>query len=335
MCSQLLDGVPMKRLAVLILNYNNREYLAPCLDSLIQSLQSVSHDIWILDNASTDGSAAWAREHYPTIRVLENARNGGFAYGNNRGLEQIGIGQNSATDPTEYEYVLLLNPDTEVHRDALPLMLAYLDQNPRVGVVGPRMIRPDGSLDTGCKRSEPTPWRTLAHLTGLRRLFPKSPVWAGYICGYVKHNETAAVDSVMGACQLMRSSALQKVGLLDEDTFFMYGEDLDHCVRFRHAGWQVVYFPEAGVRHHKGAATRKQSGRMILEFHRAMWAFHQKHYAANMPWLGNLLILVATRGLGWSKWVLNSVSPPDRRHVGSAKIVFGAHDWHTQPDKHR
>ncbi len=311
----------MKRLAVLILNYNNREYLEACLDALAQGLQGISHDTWFLDNASTDGSAAWVREHYPDIRVLENPENKGFAYGNNRGLEQIGIGGAPISATLGHEYVLLLNPDTEVEKAALPRMLSYMDTHPQTGVVGPRMIRPDGSLDTGCKRSEPTPWKSLAHMTGLRRFFPHSPIWAGYSCGYVKDDEAAFVDSVMGACQLMRAEALREVGLLDEDTFFMYGEDLDHCVRFRRQGWQVVYLPKARVLHHKGAATRKDSGRMILEFHRAMWTFHRKHYAADTPWLGNALVRTAAWGLGWVKWTLNGLQPPDRRHVGSATIV--------------
>ena len=313
----------MKHLAIFILNYNNREYLEACFDALGQGLAGVSHDTWFLDNASTDGSAAWVREHLPDVRVLENPENRGFAYGNNRGLEQIGVGEDPEPVSLGYEYVLLLNPDTEVEREALPRMLSYMDRHPRTGVVGPRMIRPDGSLDTGCKRREPTPWMSLTHMTGLRRWFPRSPIWAGYSCGYVNEDEVACIDSVMGACQMMRATALLEVGLLDEDTFFMYGEDLDHCVRFRRKGWQVVYLPEARVLHHKGAATRKDSGRMILEFHRAMWTFHRKHYADNTPWLGNAVIRTAAFGLGWAKWVLNRLLPPEQRHVGSANIVDG------------
>ena len=122
----------MKRLAVLILNYNNREYLEACLDALAQGLRGISHDTWFLDNTSTDGSTAWVREYYPDVRVLENPKNKGFPHGNNRGLERMGIGGTPNSASLGHEYVLLLNPAIEVEKAALQRMLSYMDTHLQV-----------------------------------------------------------------------------------------------------------------------------------------------------------------------------------------------------------
>lgn len=309
-----------RRLAVVILNYNNIEYLSACMEHLRRALEGIRHEIWLVDNASTDGSALFAREWFPEIRIIESNFNGGFAYGNNLALVRLGFGSEDREREPRFPYVLLLNPDTEVERSALWRMLAYLDANPDAGVVGPCMVRPSGELDSGCKRGEPTPVASLLHMSGLSRLRPRSPVWARYHMGHVGAADTADVDSVMGACQLMRGSAMKEVGLLDDATFYMYGEDLDYCVRFRRAGWRVVYLGPARVLHHKGASTRKSSARMIREFHRAMIAFHRKHYAGRLPSLINAAIYGAVWSLGLLQILVNSLRPPAQRHVGSAGV---------------
>lgn len=306
-------------LAIIILNFNNREYLPACFDTLDAALRGIRHEIWFVDNCSSDGSPEYVRRRAPAAHVMVMERNGGFSYGNNRGLMDAGFGPDSSAGPPPFPYVMLLNPDTEVDPDALLRMLVYMDRHPDVGVTGPKMIRPNGELDTGCKRGEPTPATALYHMLGLARLFPQSPRFARYGMGYIDDDETAEVDSVMGACQMMRGTALRQVGLMDEETFFMYGEDLDFCIRFRRLGWRVVYLPTARVLHHKGAATRKTSGRMIREFHRAMAAFHRKHYAADTPWFVNGVIYGAIWLLGWIKFGLNRLRPPEERFVGSAR----------------
>ena len=306
-------------LAVIILNFNNAEYLKPCFEAVFAALQGCSHEIWLVDNQSTDGSPAYVRARYPQVNVLVTAENGGFSYGNNRGLERVGFGAAARPRPPRFRYVLLLNPDTEVEPAALRTMMAYLDAHAGVGVVGPKMVRPNGELDPGCKRGEPTPAAAFFHMSGLSALFPRHPALGRYRMSHVGDDETADVDSVMGACQLMRGRALKQVGLMDEDAFFMYGEDLDFCVRFRRLGWRVVYLPEAVVLHHKGAATRKQSGAMILEFHRAMAIFHRKHYAPRTPAVINGAVYASAWLLGHLKFALNWLRPPARRYVGSAK----------------
>ncbi len=305
-------------LAVIILNYNNVEYLPACMRHLRAALTGIRHEIWLVDNASSDGTPDFVRTQFPEVQVIEAPFNGGFSAGNNLALVRLGFGPEDRDRVPGFSYVLFLNPDTEVARTALLQMLLYMDHHPDVGVVGPRMTRPDGTLDESCKRGEPTPLTALLHMAGLSRIRPPRRFRARYHMGHIPATAIADVDSVMGACQMMRGSALQQVGLLDETAFFMYGEDLDHCVRFRRAGWRVVYLGAAQVLHHKGAATRKSSGHMILEFHRAMAAFHRKHYAATMPTLVNAVIYASIWLLGWCKYVLDWLRPPARRYVGSA-----------------
>ncbi len=312
--------LPLNRgLAVIILNHNNVEYLPACLQHLQAALAGIRHEVWLVDNASSDGAPDFVRARFPAVQVIEAPFNGGFSAGNNLALVRLGYGPEDRERPSDFFCVLFLNPDTEVDRTALLRMLLYMDAHPEVGVVGPCMIRPEGTLDRGCKRGEPTPLTSFLHLTGLSRILPHSRLLARYHMGHVPASATADVDSVMGACQLMRGRALKQVGLLDETTFFMYGEDLDHCIRFRRLGWRVVYLGAARVLHHKGAATRKRSGQMIVEFHRAMVAFHRKHYAATLPTFLNLVIYASVWLLGWIKYVLNLLRPPARRYVGSAR----------------
>ncbi len=306
-------------LAVIILNHDNIEYLPACMRHLQAAVAGIRHEIWLVDNASSDGAPDFVRAQFPEVQVIEAPFNGGFSAGNNLALVRLGYGPEDRERDSRFAYVLFLNPDTEVEQTALLRMLLYMDAHPDVGVVGPRMIRPDGVLDPSCKRGEPTPSTAFLHMTGLARILPHRRYGTRYHMDHVAAAETAEVDSVMGACQLMRGSALKQVGLLDETTFFMYGEDLDHCLRFRRAGWRVVYLGAAQVLHHKGAATRKSSGRMILEFHRAMAAFHRKHYAETMPTCVNAVIYASVWLLGRFKYVLNLGRSPARRHVGSAR----------------
>ena len=308
-------------LAVIILNYNNIEYLPACMRHLRAALAGIKHEVWLVDNASSDGTPDFVRAQFPEVQVIEAPFNGGFSAGNNLALVRLGYGPEDRDLDPNFSYVLFLNPDTEIEQTALLQMLLYMDAHPDVGVVGPRMTRPDGELDKSCKRGEPTPWASFLHLAGLSRIVPHSRHWARYHMGHVSATETAEVDSVMGACQMMRGSALKQVGLLDETTFFMYGEDLDHCVRFRRAGWRVVYLGAAQVLHHKGTATRKRSGQMILEFHRAMASFHRKHYAATTPAFINAVVYAAVWLLGRLKYVHNLLRPPARRYVGSARSI--------------
>jgi len=202
---------------------------------------------------------------------------------------------------------LLLNADTELPPDALARVVAFADANRDIGVVGPKLVRPDGTLDLACRRSFPTPMVSAYHMLGLARLFPKSRIFGRYNLTYLDENEGAEVDSVVGAFMLVRREAIRDVGLLD-DTFFMYGEDLDWAYRLKAAGWRVYYYPEVTVLHVKRASSR-QNPRSKVEFWRSMEIFYRKHYACGTSRLLHCLIISVLRfQTSVTKWRVNMQS---------------------------
>lgn len=261
-------------LGIVILNYNTRDLLRDCLRSL-EATRGVETEIIVVDNASHDDSVAMVRSEFPNIRVIASETNGGYAYGNNLALREF------LARPNPPRALMLLNTDTVVPPDALKLLLEFLDAHPDAGIVGPKLTLRDGSLDLACRRSFPTPQVSFYHMLGLSKLFPKSKRFGRYNLTYLDENETTQVDSVVGAAMMMRTRALQQAGLLDE-TFFMYGEDLDLALRIKQSGWNAYYYPRAQIRHYKRESS-KQSKKAQIEFYRAMYIFYEKHYRATTP----------------------------------------------------
>ena len=188
-------------------------------------------------------------------------------------------------------YVLLLNSDCFVQPDTLQLTARFLDCHPDAGVVGARLRLRDGTLDLACRRAFPTPAGAFWKLAGIARRFPANPRFAQYNLTFLDPDKISEVDAVSGAYMLVRLSAIDDAGLLDE-AFFMYGEDLDWAYRIKQRGWKVYYDPEAEALHYKGSSSSRQSYRMILHFYHAMYVFHRKHYAPDMvPPLRWLIVL--------------------------------------------
>lgn len=261
-------------LGIVVLNYNTRELLGDCLRSLAET-RGVEIDVTVVDNASRDDSAGMMRAEFPNVRLMASETNGGYAYGNNLALREF------MARPNPPRALMLLNTDTVVPPDALERMMNFLDAHPDAGIVGPKLILRDGSLDLACRRSFPTPQISFYRMLGLSKLFPKSKTFGRYNLTYLDENETAQVDSVVGAAMLMRTQALEQAGLLDE-TFFMYGEDLDLALRIKQKGWSAYYYPGAQIMHYKRESSR-QSKKAQLEFYRAMYIFYEKHYRATTP----------------------------------------------------
>jgi N-acetylglucosaminyl-diphospho-decaprenol L-rhamnosyltransferase len=304
---------PGRDLAVVIVNYNTREYLDPCLAALPAALAGLDAETWVVDNASPDDSVNFVRQHHPEVNLIASPRNGGYAYGNNLGLRAAGFSSNATPC---FRHALLLNPDTVPAPGSLARLVEFLDANPSVGICGPRVQRPDGSLDRACRRGAPTPLVCFYQLSGLSRLFPRSRHFARYNLTYLPEHQQSDVDAVVGACMLLRGAALQQVALLDE-RFFMYGEDLVLCLRVKAAGWRVVYYPAVELMHYKGRSTRKSSERMIREFYRSMDLFHEKHFAASTTPAVNLAVRLAVR-IGCSLALARDLHrPPEARRVGS------------------
>lgn len=281
-------------LAIIIVNYNVCGLLRRCLQSVYTSEGDFTFEVCVVDNASTDDSVIMVREEFPQVKLIANQQNLGYPAANNQGLRHLGV--DSPAKKEQPTYCLLLNPDTEVPTDAFAKLLAYLDQNPDVAVVGPKLVMLDGRLDLACRRSFPTPTTSIYRMTGLSRIFPTSRRFGRYNMTYLDEDVTADVDSVVGAFMMVRTLAIDQVGLMDE-RFWMYGEDLDWAKRIKDAGWRVVYNPEVTVLHVKRASSR-QNSRANVEFYRAMLIFYYKHYYSQTPWPLHWIIImgVAVKG---------------------------------------
>ncbi len=299
-------------LAIVILSYNTRDLLRACLASVYASRLDGAFAVYVVDNCSTDGSAAMVRAEFPAAQVFEQVRNAGYPAGNNVGLRAAGFCRG-----VHARYALLLNPDTLLGPGHLAEMLAFMEAHPEAGAATARLVRQDGSLDKACRRSFPTPASSFYRLSGLARLFPRSPRFAQYNLDYLDANEVAEVDAVAGSFMLIRGPVLDAVGLLDE-RFFMYGEDIDLCYRIKERGWKIYYNPAVTVLHYKGAASRQRSTASTVHFYRAMALFHDKHYRARTFFLVNWLVYLGIATLGALALVRNALRPPARRRVASA-----------------
>lgn len=272
-------------LDVVIVNHNTADLLVDCLESLhAGGLDGLEACVWVVDNGSTDGSAAAVRTGFPDVRLIESGGNPGFAAANNLALARAGHrlgGPAPSGSDGRPRHALLLNPDTLVPPSALAALVDALEAERDLGAVGPRLVLPDGSLDLACRRSFPTPEVAFYRFSGLARRFPSSPRFGRYNMTFLPEDEPADVDSVVGACMLVRGEAIAAVGVLDE-RFWMYGEDLDWALRLRRAGWRVGYRPNVVIRHVKRASSRA-SAKARYEFQRAMWLFYDKHYRATTP----------------------------------------------------
>ncbi len=284
-------------LAIIIVNYNASALLSGCLTSVFASAGGFSYTVCVVDNGSSDDSVAMMSDHFPQAGLIVSETNLGFSAGNNLALRQLGLsdGQLPRNGPFP-RYTLLLNNDTVLPANALADMIQFMDERPDLGVAGPRVRRPDGTLDLACRRSFPTPWVSFCRMTRLSRLFPRSKRFNAYNLSYLPEDAVHPVDSVVGAYMQVRTQAIVEVGLLDE-AYFMYGEDLDWAKRIKSAGWEVWYNGEVEITHVKEASSRR-SRKARRAFYEAMWIFYRKHYRANSSWILDKLIWLSIALIG-------------------------------------
>lgn len=265
-------------LSIVIVNYNSGEHLPKCLVSLEKNLQGVDHEVVVVDNASTDGGVAKVKAAFPSVNFLENLQNLGFSAANNQGIKK-------ATG----EYVLLLNHDTEVKEGAIQNLLEFMEKYPEAGACGPKVLNSDGSIQHQCKRGFPTPLSILFYISGLSKRFPKNPLFGHYLMTHLDPDKVNEIDSLSGACMLIRKSILDKIGGLDT-SFFLYGEDIDLCYRIKEAGWKIYYVPQAEIIHYGGVGSRTMSSKGIRAFHESMFIFYDKHYKKKYPFFVTWLV---------------------------------------------
>jgi len=251
--------------SVVIPSYNTRELIEQALRTVEAASEGLQVEVFVVDNASHDGSPDMVRERFPATRLICNEANLGFAAANNQAFRE-------ATG----RYVLLLNSDTIVRPDTLRVLVQFLDAHPDAAAAGCRILNPDGTLQLESRRGFPTPMAALYKLCGLSRLFPRSRRFGHYNLTYLDPGQVTEVDALSGSCMMVRRQVLDEVGLLDE-AYFMYGEDLDWCYRMRQAGWRIYYVPETEIIHFKGESGRPEPMRIQFRKSRAMAIFVQKH----------------------------------------------------------
>lgn len=278
------------RLSVVIVNYNVKYFLEQCLESVYHSCVETAKggrlevEVWVVDNASVDGSVEMVRSRYPQVHLIENLENVGFARANNLALRECGG-----------EYALLLNPDTVVEQDTLVKCVDFMEEHPDCGGLGVKMINGEGEYLKESKRGFPTPGASFFKVSGLIRLFPHNRRIAAYYMGHLPDDEVNQVDILPGAFLMVRREALEKVGLLDE-SYFMYGEDIDFSWRIRLAGYKNYYVPTARIIHYKGESTKRGSLNYVYTFYNAMSIFVQHYFSGKNARMFNLLLHVAIWG---------------------------------------
>jgi GT2 family glycosyltransferase len=261
-------------LTIIIVTWNSEEFIRNCLDSIFLSQANFSSEVIVVDNNSSDETAKIVEQLYPQVNLIQNKENLGYAKGNNQGIEQ-----------SRGEYILLLNPDTQLLEDSLSLMYRFMEENPSIGALGPKLLNPDRTVQPSC-REFPTFSTLIWEFSGISRLFPKSRVFGRWRMGYFDFDKQREVDQPMASCLMLRRAALEDVGIFDE-SFAMFFNDVDLCYRIKKRGWKIFFYPEAKVIHHKGASTRKAKARMIWLSHFAFYKFFKKHKTG----LANRLLL--------------------------------------------
>ncbi|NCO54220.1 MAG: glycosyl transferase family 2 [Bacteroidetes bacterium CG02_land_8_20_14_3_00_31_25] len=255
------------KLSVIIVNYNVKHFLEQCLNSVFNSSKKIEVEVFVVDNHSVDGSCQMVKEKFQNVYLIENKENLGFSKANNQAIKIA-----------KSEYVLLLNPDTVVEESTFEKIIEFMDSNAQAGGLGVKMIDGKGSFLPESKRGLPTPSVAFYKIFGISKIFPKSKTFNRYHLGFLNKEKIHEIEILSGAFMLLRKKALDKIGLLDE-TFFMYGEDIDISYRLILGGYKNYYFPETTIIHYKGESTKKGSINYVRMFYNAMAIFAHKHFS--------------------------------------------------------
>lgn len=277
-------------LSVVIVNYQTYELTRNTINSIFEYSYPFSYEILVVDNASSDDSLSKLQDYFKDkVTFIASKENNGFAAGNNQAL-RIAKGR----------YVLLLNSDTIVWENTLEDIYNYMEEHTDVGASGCRVLLENGDLDKACKRSFPNVKNSFFRLFHI----PTNSKDDNYNLDDLPDDEIYEIDCLTGAFMFMRAEALNEAGLLDE-TFFMYGEDIDLCYRIKKAGWKIIYYGESKITHLKGASSKKQKNKLIYEFYRAMYIYYKKHHAKESSFLVNIVVYIGIAVLCVLKLFLN------------------------------
>jgi GT2 family glycosyltransferase len=271
----------VKDLSIIIVSYNVAYFLEQTLRSVHQALAGLEVEIIVIDNASSDNSVAMIQQVFPQVKLIANAENVGFSKANNQGIA-IAKGK----------YILLLNPDTVIGENTLRCCFDFAEQHPELGGLGVKMIDGSGHFLPESKRGLPTPWVSFYKLFGLSALFPTSQKMGKYYMSYLPENKTHEVEILSGAFMWLRAETLQQIGYLDE-TFFMYGEDIDLSYRILKYGYKNYYLADTTIIHYKGESTKRTSVNYVFVFYQAMLIFARKHFSKSYASWFSVLVQLA------------------------------------------
>lgn len=269
------------RLSVVIVNYNVRYFLEQCLLSVLRASQGIETEVLVVDNNSSDGSVEYIRAKFPTVQVIANKDNPGFSKANNQAIALA-----------KGEYILILNPDTVVAEDTFEVCIRFMESHADAGALGVRMVDGKGTFLPESKRALPTPEVAFYKMFGLASIFKNSRRFGRYHLSYLPETETHVVEILSGAFMFFRKEVLDKIGYFDE-TFFMYGEDIDLSYRVLLGGYQNYYLSDTTIIHYKGESTKKGSLNYVRVFYQAMIIFAKKHFASTGAGLFSFLINMA------------------------------------------
>ena len=304
------------KLSIVIVSYNVKYFLEQCLRSVERAIDGIDAEVIVVDNASSDGSNEYIPPRFPNVKWIACKDNGGFSHGNNVGFSHA-----------SGEFLLMLNPDTIVTREAIQRSIEFMDTHPDSGAVGVKMINKDGTFAMESRRGIVTPWVSLCKATGLCRRYPNSRLFGHYYMSYLDKEQVNAIEMVSGACMFIRKSILDKIGFLDED-FFMYWEDSDLSYRILRSGHKNYYLPHP-IFHYKGESSIKSKLRYRYWLYSSLQIFFKKHFPVYhiLSYLPLKLVVAFLKmrihyanpllhGKDWENWV----EPPKRFIVmGSEK----------------
>jgi GT2 family glycosyltransferase len=265
-------------ISIAIVNWNTRDLLLDALNSIYNDDAAPELEVFVVDNNSSDGSADSVADRYPQAILTRNAINIGYAAGNNQAIKQA-----------KAPYILLLNPDVVVPNGTFAQVAAFMEAHPDAGAIGIRQVHPDGRIQSSV-RGFPTPLAMMWELIGFAKLFPQSRLFGAYRMTWFAYDSVAEVDQPMGTFLLIRRSALDAVGLLDEQ-FPIFFNEVDWCLRCKRAGWKIYFDPDAEIVHYGGSSTVQVGAAMAWESRRGLLTFYNKHY--RMPWLWPLRAAIA------------------------------------------
>ncbi|MBZ0275463.1 MAG: glycosyltransferase family 2 protein [Anaerolineae bacterium] len=301
----------MVDVSILVVNWNTRDLLARCLRAIQDTVKQVAYEVIVVDNHSNDGSQEMVKRDFPQVRLIENQENVGFARANNQAMEAA-----------HGRYMLLLNSDAFLGEGALDVMTAFMDSHPDAGMASCKLVYEDGSLQRSCA-TFPTLMTEFYIALGLDKLFPHSKTFGRYLMTDWNYDDTRPVEVIMGAFMLVRATAIEEVGMMDEG-FFMYSEEVDWCYRFEDAGWKVYFHPDVQAIHIWGGSSRAVKVETLIRLYRSRVQFFRKHYGHSDAWLykGILIFNALVRVVPGALYYLTRGTPEARqKHAAFVQLL--------------